>query len=129
MHSSAPAPLDICGIILSDIGIDACIHTCVHEHPRLLLEAGLQLAPLWQVLPMVHEDIAAVRDNNNAARWMLATYHNMDPRGPIVSVARGEGDLGELKKSLETDKAMYGLYHVTDKVDDIVTVKFVYITW
>ena len=49
--------------------------------------------------------------------------------GPIDLTSTGTGDSKEMVDSLVDDKVMYGLYRVTDKVDNITTVKFVYIIW
>ena len=49
--------------------------------------------------------------------------------GPIDLTSTGTGDSKEMVASLVDDKAMYGLYRVTDHVDNITTVKFVYIIW
>ena len=49
--------------------------------------------------------------------------------GPIDLTCTGKGDSSELVSSLVNDKPMYALYRVTDRVDDITTVKFVFIIW
>ena len=50
-------------------------------------------------------------------------------KGPIIGSGKGSGEISEMKEALEPGKVMYGLYRVTDTVDDITTVKFVFITW
>ena len=44
-------------------------------------------------------------------------------------VGSGTGGLAELKELLVSDMVLYGLLRVSDEVDDIPTVKFVYIIW
>ncbi|XP_046560819.1 uncharacterized protein LOC124269828 [Haliotis rubra] len=82
-----------------------------------------------QVSDSVYEDIAEVRNDELPVRWIVAQYRDCNPKGPIDSYQKGEGGLDELKACLEPENAMYALYRVSDVVDDIVTVKFVFITW
>lgn len=77
----------------------------------------------------VLEVVASVRNDATSLNWVLAGYRDNNPKGPICLVGSGDGDLSELTKTLTQDMPMYGLYRVTDKVDDIITVKFVYIVW
>lgn len=60
---------------------------------------------------------------------MFKGYKDNNPKGPIVVVGSGEGGLGEVTSLLDPAVPMYAFYRVTDKVDDITTVKFVYIVW
>lgn len=71
--------------------------------------------------------LGEVRKDDDDTRWMLAEYETA--KGPVTCTGKGSGDLSELKESLDDTKVMYGLYRVTDTVDDITTVKFVYIQW
>ncbi|XP_048776315.1 uncharacterized protein LOC125680661 [Ostrea edulis] len=71
--------------------------------------------------------IGDVRKDDNDTRWMLAEYETS--KGPVTCTGKGSGDISELKEMLDDAKVMYGLYRVTDTVDDITTVKFVYIGW
>lgn len=77
----------------------------------------------------VYKDIAAVRSDSDATKWLLTTYQNGNPKEPLVTVATGDGAIDELKERLNNEQVMYGLYRVTDAVDDIQTVKFVYVNW
>lgn len=79
--------------------------------------------------PAVLEAVADVRKDDSPLNWILAGYRANSPKGPIDLVGSGDGDISELKDLLAADAPMYGLYRVTDKVDDITTVKFVYIVW
>ncbi|KAL8558161.1 hypothetical protein ACOMHN_035466 [Nucella lapillus] len=79
--------------------------------------------------PAVLEAVAEVRNDASPLTWMLAGYRDNSPKGPIDLVGSGEGDISQLTAQLAPDGPMYGLYRVTDQVDDITTVKFVYILW
>nr|KAG5710617.1 hypothetical protein BaRGS_013263 [Batillaria attramentaria] len=79
--------------------------------------------------PEVLKAVAAVRSDASPLNWTVAGYRDNSPKGPIELVGSGEGNLSEMKQVLAADAPMYGLYRVTDKVDDITTVKFVYIVW
>ena len=67
--------------------------------------------------------------SESSTNWVLAGYEGGNPKAPIVTVGSGDNGLDEMKGFLESDKVLYGLLRVTDLVDDITTVKFVYITW
>lgn len=84
---------------------------------------------LIEISQEVYDAILAVRSDDDATQWMLAEYRDGSPKGPIDLVSTGMGDSTEMAEMLVDDKPMYGLYRVTDKVDDITTVKFVYIIW
>ncbi|XP_025114512.1 uncharacterized protein LOC112576354 isoform X2 [Pomacea canaliculata] len=73
--------------------------------------------------------VAAVCNDANPVSWLVAGYKDNNPKGPIVVVGSGEGGLGEVTSLLDPAVPMYAFYRVTDKVDDITTVKFVYIVW
>ncbi|BFZ20309.1 hypothetical protein BsWGS_23348 [Bradybaena similaris] len=82
------------------------------------------------VLPDVFEAVSKVRSDDDPATWMVAGYMDANPDGPIQCVDCGEGDLNDLTRCLEDLTPMYGLFRVTHTdVDDITTVKFVYIVW
>lgn len=73
--------------------------------------------------------IADVRSDETDTKWMLAEYQDGNAKGPIIAAGKGSGDISELKGTLSENNVMYGLYRVTDSVDDITTTKFVYINW
>lgn len=77
----------------------------------------------------VQSAIGEVRDDSKPTSWILATFEDGQPKKPLILVATGTGDIDELKESLQDDQVMYGLYRTADKIDDIATVKFVYIYW
>ena len=74
-------------------------------------------------------DINEVRGDACPTRWLLCEYRDGSPKKPLDRVCKGEGDVNELIEKLDVGRAMYGLYRVTDTVDDITTVKFVFIQW
>ncbi|XP_013378948.1 uncharacterized protein LOC106150598 [Lingula anatina] len=82
-----------------------------------------------QFAPEVPDAVADVRDDGTATNWMLAGYERGDPKQQIVVLGSGTGGLEELKAGFDNSLAMYALLRVTDVVDDITTVKFVYILW
>lgn len=84
---------------------------------------------LVEISQEVYDAILAVRSDDDSTQWMVAEYRDGSPKGPIDLTGTGKGDSSELASNLVSDKPMYGLYRVTDKVDDITTVKFVYIIW
>ena len=88
--------------------------------------------PVTSELPTSEDFQDALRDVRNDAsstRWILAGYEGGDIKNPLSIIGRGEGDIEELKEKLDYEQVLYGLYRVIDKVDDIETVKFVYICW
>jgi len=72
--------------------------------------------------------IQDVRDNNSATNWCLFTYSETS-KNAITFVAKGSGGAEELKQNLHESKIFYGLVRVTDRIDQSVTVKFVFIIW
>ncbi|XP_050389533.1 uncharacterized protein LOC126808659 [Patella vulgata] len=82
-----------------------------------------------EIDPGVREYISLVQDNEDPTSWLLACYQDNNPKMPIIVAGKGEGTVDELRENLVDDQVMYGLYRVTDKIDDITTVKFVYIIW
>lgn len=82
-----------------------------------------------EVAPELEEALAEVRNDKSNVTWVLAGYEGGDLKKPLTCLAQGEGDIEELKNSLEDDLVMYGLYRTTDEYDNIKTVKFVYVYW
>jgi len=75
-----------------------------------------------------HEAIADLRNNNTSTDFVLFTYSDTQ-KNTLNLISKGSGGIEELKKHLDLAKASYGLVRVTDKIDDSVTVKFVFIVW
>jgi len=70
--------------------------------------------------------IRAIRNDNSATNWILASYVS---KNTLALVGSGTGGLRELTSALEDGKPNYGLLRVTDQIDNSVTVKFVYVKW
>ncbi|BFZ05739.1 hypothetical protein BsWGS_08778 [Bradybaena similaris] len=82
------------------------------------------------ILPEVYEAVARVRSDADPLTWMVAGYVDANPKGPLECMGSGDGGLDELKRCLQDNLPMYGLFRVTHTdADDITTVKFVYIAW
>jgi ssRNA-specific RNase YbeY (16S rRNA maturation enzyme) len=74
------------------------------------------------------EAINDLRNNNTATNYVLFTYSDSQ-KNTLNLTAKGTGGVEELKTHLDNSKASYGLVRVTDKIDESVTVKFVFIVW
>ena len=82
-----------------------------------------------EVEPELQEAIGEVRDDKCETTWVLAGYEGGNIKNALVVVEKGSGDIGDLTDQLIDDQVMYALYRITDRIDDIDTVKFVYIYW
>jgi len=69
-----------------------------------------------------------VRSNDHPANWLLFTYSDTS-KNTLDFIGSGNGGVNELRGHLDDSKASYGLVRVTDKIDNSVTVKFVFIVW
>jgi len=72
--------------------------------------------------------IKAVRADSDPTTWCLITY-TAEKSKTLKLHATGTGNMDDLKGHLSDKIVAYGLYRTTDKVDDSVTVKFVWIDW
>ncbi|KAK3740051.1 hypothetical protein QZH41_016333, partial [Actinostola sp. cb2023] len=77
----------------------------------------------------VHQAIADVRSDDTTTDWCVAEYEGNNPKNPIILRGHGSNGLDEIKACLEDDKVAYALFRLTDVVDGIPTVKFVFIQW
>jgi hypothetical protein len=75
-----------------------------------------------------NEALSQVRSNTIETNWCLFTYAE-GAKNTIELVGKGNGGVEELKGRLDPAKMFYGLVRVTDKIDNSVTVKFVFIVW
>ncbi len=82
-----------------------------------------------ETTPELQEAIGEVRANNSPVTWVLAGYEEGNLKKPLTLIEKGEGDINELKEHLQNDQVMYVLYRTSDVIDEIKTVKFVYIYW
>jgi len=71
---------------------------------------------------------AELRSNDHPANWLLFTYSESS-KNVLDFVGSGSGGIEELKTHLNDSKVFYGMVRVTDKIDNSVTVKFVFIVW
>jgi hypothetical protein len=70
-----------------------------------------------------------VRDNKTETNWCLGKYENEDVKKSIVAVGKGSGGVSEMIEHLSPETIAYGLVRVTDVIEGISTVKFVYINY
>ena len=87
----------------------------------------------WLIVIMIvlmsMQVLSEVRADSSEVTWLLAYFENSNIKSPLKMLASGSGDTNELSSHLEYDQAAYGIYRTTDVIDDITTVKFVYIIW
>jgi len=94
--------------------------------PRSVAPAGVAV----DATPDVADAIAEVRDDVTPTNWVVVGYgDDGNIKKPLSVVAKGTGDVDELKQNFDDTQAMYALYRTSDTYDDIRTVKFVYIYW
>jgi len=94
--------------------------------PRSVAPAGVAV----DAGPDVADAIAEVRDDVTPTNWVVVGYgDDGNIKKPLSVVAKGTGDVDELKQHFDDTQAMYALYRTSDTYDDIRTVKFVYIYW
>ena len=72
---------------------------------------------------------AEVRNDKNPVSWAVAGFEDGDLKKRLLLIAKGKGGVEELKDTLRDDQIMYAFYRNMDIIDDIPTVKFVYIYW
>lgn len=69
-----------------------------------------------------------VRSNDIPTNWVLFTYSESG-KNTLELVGTGSGGVEELKSHLIESKMFYGLVRVTEKIDNSITVKFVFVLW
>ncbi|EDO47220.1 predicted protein [Nematostella vectensis] len=77
----------------------------------------------------VMDAIAEVRSDEHPINWCVAVYEGNNPKLPIILGGKGSGGLPEMASCMKEDYVSYALLRVTDIVDQISTVKFVFIQW
>ena len=82
-----------------------------------------------EVTPELQEAIGEVRNDKSDVTWVLAGYEEDNLKKPLTCLAKGQGDVDDMKGALQDDLIMYGLYRTSDMYDDIKMVKFVYVYW
>jgi len=76
----------------------------------------------------VKADIQDVRSDATSTDWALVGYEG-GKGNTVIQLGKGSGGLTELLGLLQDNIVAYGLLRKTDKIDDSLTVKFVYLTW
>jgi hypothetical protein len=69
--------------------------------------------------------IAAVRKDGSGSDWMLTGYQ--PSLTTLELVGSGSGGLAALKAHLKVENVYYGMLRLTEKIDDSVTTKFVFV--
>jgi hypothetical protein len=80
----------------------------------------------------VRAAVADVVANSSETVWCVASYEGGNTKKPIVLLGSGSGgseSVDEMKALCPDNGVAYGYIRMTDVVDDIPTVKFVYIQW
>jgi hypothetical protein len=94
--------------------------------PRSVAPAGMEV----KASPEVAAAIAEVRDDVTPTNWVVVGFEdNGNIKKALVVLAKGTGNVEEMKQHFDDGQAMYALYRTTDIYDEIKTVKFVYIYW
>lgn len=70
-----------------------------------------------------------VQKDSTDTKWCAGGYEDGNIKKPLILLGSGDGSLEDLKEFCQDDKVVYGYIRMTDVVDDIATVKFVYIQW
>lgn len=77
----------------------------------------------------VKEAVAAVVSDDTETKWCVAGYQDKNVKKPIILLGAGDGTVDDAKTLCPDDHVAYGYVRMTDIVDDIPTVKFVYFQW
>ncbi|CAB4002606.1 1-acyl-sn-glycerol-3-phosphate acyltransferase epsilon [Paramuricea clavata] len=77
----------------------------------------------------VHDAASDLRSDTTETNWFVAGYQDGNPKLPLICLGSGSEGVGGITEILTNDIVGYALCRVTDVVDDISTVKFVYIQW
>ncbi|XP_046857958.1 uncharacterized protein LOC124451386 [Xenia sp. Carnegie-2017] len=77
----------------------------------------------------ITDAVADVRSDSSNTNWFVAVYQDGNPKSPLVCHGTGDNGIHGIIEVLTNDIVAYALCRVTDVVDDISTVKFVYIQW
>ncbi|CAH1796629.1 unnamed protein product [Owenia fusiformis] len=97
----------------------------VEESPKKIAPKGVAIETGEGVV----EAIADVRNDESPCNWCLVGYEGGNPKAPLKLFGSGDEGVGGLIDLLDDSEVLYGMCRVTDVVDDITTVKFVYINW
>jgi len=82
----------------------------------------------WVDLNEIRDAIADVRNDKTSTNWALVSYQG-ENSNDVGLLGKGDGGVNELISHLKDNIVAHGLLRVTEKFDNSVTVKFVYINW
>jgi len=94
--------------------------------PSVVREVGVGLSVSQDVL----DSIKQLRDDRVKLKWVLASYAAVPQKNQpveVVKVGSGHGGENEWRGLLDNEKVIYGLFRVTDQIDQSATVKFVFL--
>ncbi|XP_065830042.1 uncharacterized protein [Oscarella lobularis] len=77
----------------------------------------------------VVQAVSDVKADGSSTDWAVAGYGENNVKNPLVLLGSGSEGLDNLKELLTPEIAAYAILRVKDVVDDIATVKFVFIKW
>ncbi len=81
----------------------------------------------FEQLDSIKEAIKQVKSDSDVENWCLIGYVEDGSMKKIELTGKGSGSLDELKSHLKDDNVYYGLLRTEDKIDESVTIKFVFI--
>jgi len=76
----------------------------------------------------VRDNIRDVRRDDTETNWTLVGYQG-GKGNTLISLGKGSGGLDELLPLLNPTIVAYGLLRKTDRIDESLTIKFVFINW
>lgn len=92
--------------------------------------SGMAKGSGLKILDEVTDAIEDVKSDTTLTNWCVAGYEDNNWKKPVKLLGSGEeSNVEEVKKFCSDDNIVFGYMRLTDIVDDIPTVKFVYIQW
>ncbi|ELU18834.1 hypothetical protein CAPTEDRAFT_226752, partial [Capitella teleta] len=70
-----------------------------------------------------------IRPDTSETNWVIGGFAGGDPKKNLELKQKGSGDIATVVKHLDDNEVAYILYRTTDIIDEIETVKFVYVYW
>eukprot|EP01100_Stratorugosa_tubuloviscum_P002126 TRINITY_DN1487_c0_g1_i1.p1 TRINITY_DN1487_c0_g1~~TRINITY_DN1487_c0_g1_i1.p1 ORF type:complete len:334 (+),score=173.54 TRINITY_DN1487_c0_g1_i1:94-1095(+) len=70
-----------------------------------------------------------VKSDATPTTWVLFSYTNIRQPQKVAFVASGTGNIEELALHFQPDQVHYAFLRTTDRVDESVTTKFIYLNW
>jgi len=75
----------------------------------------------------VTDAISDLRNDKTDTNWVLISYQDGDVKKPLILVNTGNGGVEEMNSNLAPDLIAYGLIRVIDVIENIKTIKFVFV--